>query len=429
MDDGPPAFISLLLVGAILLQGLFVLFVAAIQRSSLAQIQKRVIEGRWGARAAEVILSKQELYLLACQVGRFVSAALFGGVLVVLIQRGQAHWVEDNRALELGIGLMVVVAPLIVVLLIIQLGRAWAYAQPERVLSLTAWPGLAIVRFLMPLVAFVERSSRPLLRLFRLNPPQEETVAISAEELSQLVERSSAAGAIEEEELEMIQSIFDLSETVVREVMTPRNDIVSVATDMALPEIIELLQSEGFSRMLVIENDLDQVKGVLNVKDLLPFIGRPVEEFSLDAVIREAHTIPSTTRIDQAFKDFRRNAAHLAVVLDEHGGVDGVVTMEDLIEEIVGDIFDEYDSPEEEIEVRATLSGDLIVDGSTPIDDLNEEYQFEFPEGEYDTIAGFVIHQLGRIPTMGEQCYYDGVSIKVEEVEQNRVTQVRISRM
>ncbi|MBX7145654.1 MAG: CBS domain-containing protein, partial [Oligoflexia bacterium] len=161
-------------------------------------------------------------------------------------------------------------------------------------------------------------------------------------------------------------------------------------------------------------------------KDFISLLNQPGAKFELKRFMRRAYFVSNTKKVDRLLEEFRRDAVHFAVVLDEYGGVDGVVTLEDLIEEIVGEIFDEHDSPLEEASVVRTTSGDLLVDGSMLIDDLNINHDFDFPEGEYDTLAGFFIHSLGRIPALGEELEFKHLKLRVEEMSHNRITQVRI---
>ena len=211
--------------------------------------------------------------------------------------------------------------------------------------------------------------------------------------------------------------------------MTPRKDIIAVPESASLSEILAIYEEDGLSRLVVFGQDLDDIKGVLLMKDLIPLMGKEVTEFKVNDYLREPLFVPDSCDLGDLLKTFRQVGNHLAIVLDEHGGVDGLVTMEDVMEEIVGEIFDEYDTPEEECEIRPAADGELLVDGGVLINDLNQDYEFSFPTGEYDTFAGFVFHVLGKIPQAGEIIDYEGVRIKVEEIEQNRIKLLRILRL
>jgi CBS domain containing-hemolysin-like protein len=258
--------------------------------------------------------------------------------------------------------------------------------------------------------------------------PVERELAVSAEELSEIVEMSSDAGEIEEEEKEMIQGIFNFSDTVVREVMTPRKDIIALEESATFEEVIGVLQRERLSRIVVTGPELDDVRGVLLAKDFIDLLGKPLPRFELKRFMRPSYFVANTKKVDTLLQEFKRDAVHFAVVLDEHGGVDGVVTVEDLIEEIVGEIFDEHDIPVEEAGAQELSNGELLVDGSVLIDDLNTQFSLELPPGEYDTIAGLVIHHLGTIPHLGQEVAVGPLVLHVSEMNQNRITQVRLRR-
>ena len=428
MEDG--STVTVLLVGLVsgttLLYALFLAAAEAILGTGSRDFASPEGLEYFGASGARRVVAKGESYLLVCHGGMLLSLVAGGVVLAALADREQ---VFERLAAHIGtFGVLVLLLALYAffVVLLVQVVRAATCVNPEKMLSFIAYPLLFAGWICRPLILVLERVQRSLLALLRLPPPRGLELAVSSEEISAIVERSSEAGEIEEEEGEMIQGVIEFSDSVVREVMTPRKDIVAVEETATLTEIVEVFTRERLSRILIIGTDLDDVKGILLAKDLLPLVGKNVEGFNVRRYLRAPYTVPESKKTDELLQEFRERAIHFAVALDEHGGVAGVVTIEDLVEEIVGEIFDEFDKPEEEIGLRQTKSGDLIVDGSTILDDLNEEYSFDFPEGEYDTFAGFVIHLLGRIPSPGEVVQFDGITIKVEGVVGHRVTRLRI---
>jgi len=355
-------------------------------------------------------------------------ALLLGGVVVEFLhQEVFTPGVALGAALDASAKIAVLFALLLVTLGTAQIAKAVAFAHPETILCAAAVPLRLWSTVSRPIVFLLGGALSRILGFFRVEAPAEREFGVSADEISEIVELSSEAGEIEEDEKEMIQGVITMSDTVVREIMTPRTDIVSVTPEMTLDAVVAVFVREGLSRVLVVGNDLDDVKGVLIAKDLMPLVGKVDPSFNLTRLVRPVYFVLNNKKIDELLAEFKREAVHFAVVLDEHGGVDGVVTVEDLLEEIVGDIFDEHDSPAEEADVIKTKSGDLIVDGATAIGDLNEQHGLAFPTGEYDTVAGFVLHQLGRIPAVGEilECE-GGVRVRVEETAQNRVLKLRI---
>ena len=256
--------------------------------------------------------------------------------------------------------------------------------------------------------------------------PKERELVVSSEDLAEIVEASSEAGEIEDDERDMIENVVAFGDTIIREVMTPRKDVGAISIDLEIKEVLKVFAETGYSRLLVYGEDLDDVRGMLLIKDLIPYLEISDKSFSVEKYMRPITILPNTRKLDSVLQELQRDKSHLAVVLDEHGGVDGVVTVEDLIEEIFGEIFDEHDRPEYDQEIKKLRNGDFLVDARILIDDLNEVLPHAIPEGEYDTIAGFVINTMGRIPDSGEVVDWNGLSIRVEAVEQNRITKLRI---
>ncbi len=416
------------MIAAVLLI-LHTFFVAAgisVSRSRSSRVRELAEESAVGAPAARLILSKAEKHFLSVQIGAFSAAFLLG--ILSLIFVSQVTFAGDSLgpwgAIIVDGGILLFIA--LAAVFFAQVGKALALSEPERMLCSIGFLVLLITQFLTPFSFIVSRVVSGFLKLLKLEEPLERELAVSAEDISEIVEMSSKAGVLEEGKREMIQGVFSFSDTVVREVMTPRSDIISIHESATLPEVVALFSKEGVSRVIVTGDDLDQVRGVVLGKDMLSFVGRNPEEFKLAKIMRGAYFIPNTKKVEELLEEFRRAAMHFAVVLDEHGSVDGVVTLEDVIEEIVGEIFDEYDHPAEEVKVRKTKSGDLLVAGGLLLADLNAHANLDFPSGEYDTIAGFVIHLLGRIPKMGDIIEHEGLKLRVEGVNQNRVTLVRI---
>jgi len=203
----------------------------------------------------------------------------------------------------------------------------------------------------------------------------------------------------------MLRGIFGFSDTIAREIMTPRTDLVAISRNASFDEVMSCVAETGLSRFPVKGEEIDNIVGLLLVKDLFRFIpqrpGEAVQGFSVAGLMREPFFIPGTKPIDELLNEFKRRKVHMAVVLDEHGGVDGVVTLEDVIEEIVGDIYDESDEPAHDLVVEE--NGDVIVDGGMLVADLNDRFSFAIPEGDYDTIAGFIFTSLGRMTKVGDQ--------------------------
>lgn len=377
------------------------------------------------------LVANSEVHLLATHFIVFFSALVAGAAGVALLRDVRVLIEQGTLASFSGVSgsALIVIggfAALVAMFVLLQAARALGVGRARTTLLVAALPVMVVAKLLAPILFLIQRAEAAFSKLVGGSYLGLRQRPASAEELSELAERSSEAGHIEEDELEMLQGVFGFSDTLVREVMTPRKDVIAVQETASLPEIVEAFQENGLSRLLVIGEDLDEVRGIIIAKDLIPYLLAGSSGFNVEKLIRPAHYVSSTRKIDDLLKELRENAVHLAVVQDEHGGVGGVVTLEDLIEEIVGEIFDEYDSPDEEQEVVSEANGDWLIEAGMLIDDFNEAYSADLPNGAYDTIAGFVMHQLGRIPEQGETLRWNGFTLKVETVTQNRIVKVRL---
>ena len=242
-----------------------------------------------------------------------------------------------------------------------------------------------------------------------------------------LVAQSQLGGAVESDEEAMIHGVFELTRTVVREVMTPRTDIVAATADAGLDQVLDMAASSGFSRLPVYRESLDDIVGVLLVKDILGWLRSDQEsDFNAGAAAREAYFVPDTKPVDDLLTEFRHQKVHMALVVDEFGGTDGLVTLEDLLEEIVGDIFDEHDIEHPEISEEA--DGRVLIAGSADLTDLIEHFGLEVDDDDYDTVAGYVIGQLARIPSAGDRVELGEVELEVLSVKDRRITRLQLRR-
>ena len=245
------------------------------------------------------------------------------------------------------------------------------------------------------------------------------------EELKNIVEFESEEGAIEEEKKEMISGIFEFSDTTVREVMVPRIDVVSAEMTTDVKDIISIVTEAGFSRIPIFRETIDNIEGILYAKDLLKLLVEPGKDWKIDEIMREPYFVPENKKIDEMMKEFKRRKIHIAIVVDEYGGTAGLITLEDLLEEIVGEIQDEYDIEEEQL-YRWTDSDTLLTDAKIDIHDLNEAINSDLPDEGFETLAGLIYSMLGSIPTKGETLEVDNLKFIIEDVQGNRISRVRI---
>jgi putative hemolysin len=268
-------------------------------------------------------------------------------------------------------------------------------------------------------------SGRALLRR-RAAPGQQEETGSEADSLLSLVEMGQANGGIEAEERAMIRGIIKLVGTAAREIMVPRIDIVAVDTEDTVDDVMALVMERGYSRIPLYEGTIDNVVGILYAKDFLRYFSRGAHPHSLKDIARPPYFIPESKKVDELLSEMRANRNHMAIVVDEYGGTAGLVTIEDLLEEIVGEIEDEYDRSE--VTIERLGPDEAILDARVSIDDLNEIFGLAVEGEDFDTVGGFVYHLLGRVPTPGDEVSADGLRLRVLNVLGRRIKKVRIVR-
>jgi putative hemolysin len=414
----------------------YVFFVAAsvaLARGRLVRVEELVEQGASGARRAEGILRNPESFLLCAQFGRVLTSLASGCLLVgfsflVSYQLLGLSGIESLKATGvLALALYLLCAS--VVLLIVQVVKAAAMQFPEDVLCWVALP-LAIHSWLWnPVLLSVRNITRGVLNWWGIREANEREVTISAAELGEIVKVSSEAGTLESDDRQLLGGIAELSERVARDVMTPRKDVVWVRDSASTMEILEMLRKEPVSRLLVCGEDLDDVRGVLLGWNLLEFVGVSPEPGAWRTFIRPAYRIPDTRVVRELLAEMRQKQVHFGVVLNEHGELVGIVTLEDLVEEIVGEIFDEFESPRPEASAVSEVEGELHIDGATSIHELAEKHEINLPAGEYQTLGGFILDQLGRIPVAGDTFSVERLTFSVLEVHKRRVARVSVRRI
>ena len=277
---------------------------------------------------------------------------------------------------------------------------------------------------LAPFVKLLTATTNLVSKIFGVSENDEEVV--TEEEIRMMVDAGEEKGAIEEEEKEMINNVFEFNDIVVSEIMVPRNDLVAVDLNLTVEELFEELGNDRTtSRIPLYEEDLDNIKGILHIKDVL---NKP-KETKLKDLMREAYYIPESKKINELFNEFKRQKIQMAIVIDEYGGTAGIVTMEDVLEELVGDIYDEYDEVENLYEV--INENTYLFDAGIPIYDLSKILEIDIEEGDYDTLSGYILENLGRLPKVGEHPVIktDKFIMQVEEVKDNRILTVKVEKI
>jgi CBS domain containing-hemolysin-like protein len=299
-------------------------------------------------------------------------------------------------------------------------------AQRADGLSLVAArPVLWLSFVLSPVIRVMSYITNLLIRPFgaQVNP---ESPLVTSEEIRLLARMGEEQGVLEQEEREMIHSIISFGDTVVREVMVPRVDMIAVEADRPVEAILEVVRTHGHSRIPVYDDNFDNIVGIVHVKDLLAGAVNGQMVGTARDYMRPPFLVPETKRVDELFREMRRKKQHMAIAVDEYGGTAGLVTIEDLLEEIVGPIQDEYDM--EEAPIKAVDDRVALVDGRVHLEEVNSALSISLPTGDVDTIGGFVYSLLGHMPSQGDRVTHDGIELVVERVDGHRIEQVRVTK-
>jgi CBS domain containing-hemolysin-like protein len=322
------------------------------------------------------------------------------------------------------VGALVLLALNVIVFFVLaeSIPKTYAVLFPERAALLTARPTLALVRF--PPLRLVSRGLIGLANWLIPGKGLAQGPFVSEQELLGIVEAAAEDEVIEHEERQLIESIIEFGDTVAREVMVPRPDILFVEADDSVSSALDVGIAHGYSRLPVLGDDEDDVIGVAYTKDLMKAEREGHGMKTVRDVLRPVRFVPENKPVARLMREMQAEKFHLAIVADEYGGVAGLVTLEDCLEELVGDILDEYDT--EEADVQRLADGEYLVDGGASVDDLNELLDIRLPDDDWDTVGGFVFGTLGRVPTPGDHVDFAGWRFTAEQVEGRRVRQIRV---
>ena len=307
-----------------------------------------------------------------------------------------------------------------------RLPRRLALKDPEKAALALANPFGIVFGLLAPLDGLCNAVASPFIRLGGINP-HEDPDQVTEDVIRDLIDAGEEMGAIEGVQKDMVNNVFEFDDITAAEIMTPRTDVTAVEVNDTIAEALQEALENGYSRLPVYEEDIDHVIGLLYVKDLLPYVGQTLPtDVSIRSLLRDTHFVPDTKKCDDLFEEMNEKHLQMSIVVDEYGGVAGIVTMEDLLESIVGSMQDEFDDEEEEVTQLDEHS--FVVDGSLNIGELEELVDTTLPEGDYDTLAGFLMDQLGHIPDEEEQAVieYDNLTFTVRRMDDRRIEQVHI---
>lgn len=379
------------------------------------------------AEAIQALLAQPTRIVASVQIGLTVlsltAAAIAVAVLAPDFARVLRSWHVPHE-LRSSVVVLVVLVSLLTLVLGELVPRAVALRHPERTALLAAMPLLWVERIERPLIAIVLGLSNLFVRPFGLTASFNAPV-ITEEELKTLLEASQKQGVIEEDEKEMLRNVISFGDTVVHEVMTPRIDIKAADVGAPASRVVNLIVESGHSRIPIYEGTVDNIVGILHAKDMLPALVQGAKRINLRQLIRTAYFVPENKPVDELLGELRRSSLQLAIVQDEYGGTAGLVTIEDLLEEIVGEIRDEYDTAQPAI--TSESQDTFVVDARLNIDDINEELGLDIPDDEFDTIGGFVFGLLGRVPREGDKAQYEDLEFTVLMADNRRAQKIRIA--
>jgi len=374
------------------------------------------------ARMALQLLEKPKRLLLSILIGNTlvnVAAATIAALFTSRLIR--------ESVLSAGTGAVIEVVVVTLVLLIFSevSPKVFAVKGALRFAERMAFPLRLAVTLLFPITILFEWLTRAVTFLFGV---KQEVPFVNPEELKTLFEVGEEKGALDKYEKEMINSIFEFRDTTVREVMIPRMDMVCADVKNTIPEVLALIKDKGFSRIPVYQDTVDNIVGILFVKDLLPYMRGRKTAPPLTDLLRKAYFVPESKLLDELLKEFKKEHNHMAIVVDEYGGTAGLVSLEDVLEEIVGEIRDEFDR--EKPLVRKLDGGSWLIDAKIDIEDLNHEIGLSFPaEEDFESLGGFIFSLVGHIPSEKEEVTYQDVRMTVEKVQGRRIKQVRLQRI
>src|SRR3954464_14946591 len=400
----------------------------AVRRSRIDEMAAR---GDAGARVVQRTFKDLDRYISATQLGITLASLALGWLgeeaIAALVDRVLVHLGYTAPSAAIHTTAAAITAFLVITFLHIVLGeltpKSIALVKPERVSKLVARPLYGFATVMMPVIAVLNGAANLMLRLIGVRPSTERERVHSPDELRLLVMQSRAHGALDETDSAMLAGVFDFHAKRARDVMRPRTEIVAVDVEASESEVWTLMRSERYSRYPVYQQSLDDVIGVLVAKDL--WLKNPDQPFDLRALIRKPLYVPDTRPAERVLDDLRRTRAHMAVVLDEYGGTSGIVTLEDLVEQVIGDINDEYDfAVREAIEANGVLE----LAGSMSLVDVRSDYRLDIPDGDWTTLGGYTFATLGRVPHVGDRAPFSGGELEVVAMSGGRVAAVRVLR-
>lgn len=399
-----------------------------------SKIKKMAEEGHKKARQIEKLVGEPSKFLATIQVGVTLSGFLASAVAADSFADRLTTWlypyISSYVALEALSGIVIVVITLVLSYFTLVFGelvpKRFAMQHCEAV-SMAVIGVLNIVEKLArPFVKFLTFSTNLIIKLFG-GDPNATNEEVTEEEIRMMVDLGEEKGTIEVSEKEMIENVFDFNNITASEVMTHRKDIVAIPIEATLGEVVSLMDEEKFTRYPVYEDDIDNIIGMFHSKDIVRYMLNSDLQFKVKDVMRPIYFVPDSKMIDEIFHELQKNKMYMAAVVDEYGGTAGILTVEDLMEQIVGNIFDEYDS-EETADFTLIDENTQLVDGTVSLIEVARKFNRKLPTDDYDTLGGFIMGHLGVVPEEGDrpEFEFNGLLFKVEEIVEKRITKVKV---
>jgi CBS domain containing-hemolysin-like protein len=414
--------LELLAVAALI--GLNAFFVAAeygLVTARPTKITELADEGDRRARIVQGITAQPPRFIAAMQLGVTLTSLAIGAVGEPVLSNALEPWLA--AAVAIALAFLVITFLHVVLGELVPKGVALSYS--ERTALAVSTPVRGFFVLFKPLIWVLQRTTEWVLRLLGMQVPGAELDVYSEAELRMLLRRSSEKGEIEQEEQEMVYKVFDFADKEVSDVMVTRPEVIAISIDLPPEECLKAVMESPHTRYPAYRGSLDEIVGVLHVRDLFAALNsRAIEDIRVEDLLRPGQFVPETKDLASLLADFRRTKNHLAIVVDEYGAMEGIVTLEDLLEEIVGEIEDEFDLPDESVE--QVDDSHVRIHGTFPIDDFNEQFGQQVPIEDYHTVAGFVFGQLGRAPEPGDEVEHNGVRFRVLDLEGTRIEKLEV---
>ena len=417
------------ILALLILSGFFSGSETALTAASRGKLKAKAEKGSKGAERALDITEDSE---------RLIGAVLLGNNLVNILAASLATALFTRLFGESGVALATLFMTALVLIFAEVLPKTYAISNAERAASLVAAPIQLVVTVFSPVVSFVRLIVRGVLRLFGVRIDPDSKIMSVREEIAGALQLGHSEGVVEKEDRDRILGALDLADRTVEEIMLHRSQIEMINADLSPEQVLEICLASAHTRLPVYRGEQENIIGVMHAKDLLRAMYArrseqadnedPFKGFDILDVAMEPYFVPETTALDEQMRQFLRRSTHFALVVDEYGALEGLITLEDILEEIVGEITDEFDIDEEH-PLHRTDSGDVFVDGAMTIRDLNRATDWSLPDDEANTIAGLVIHEAQTIPSQGQTFSFHGFRFEILEREDNRITRLKIRQL